>query len=373
MTEALQTRKTPLYQKHVKAGARMINFANFYMPLQYGGIIDEHKTVRNGAGIFDLSHMGEIEIRGDEAVDFVNYVITNDISILSPGGIHYTLICNPQGGILDDVLVYRMKDRILLVVNAANREKIYRWLLEHEFKNTRVVDLSLATALIAVQGPLAEKVLQKITMEDLSSIGYYRFVQGKILDCNGIISRTGYTGEDGFEIYVKNEYAEGVWDSLMVEGEEFGLKPIGLGARDTLRLEACYPLYGNEISEDVNPLEAGLKFAVKFKKENFIGRQALVEIKEHKPERKLIGIEMTGRGIPRKGYPVFNSGGWQIGEITSGTHSPTLKKPIGLALVKRGEVKKGDQVSVLIREKKVPGVVVKTPFYRGSVKKGSKQ
>ncbi len=369
MSTSVDVKLTPLYERHISLGAKMVDFAGYKMPLQYTGIIDEHNTVRNKAGIFDLSHMGEIEIRGESSVDFVNYIVTNDVAKLSEGQILYTVMCNENGGILDDVLVYRMSGKVMMVVNAANREKVYRWLLNYEskFPNVRVLDMSDSTALIAVQGPKSEEILQRITPVDLSSIEYYHFVMGKILDCDGIISRTGYTGEDGFEIYVKNEYAEGIWDALMVEGEAFGLKPIGLGARDTLRLEAKYALYGNELSEDVNPLEVGLKWVVKFDKEDFIGKTTLLKVKEEKPSRKLIGFVMK-KGIARHGYKVFK-GDEEIGFVTSGTHSPTLQKAIGLALIKRGSAKVGDEIEILVRKKKIGATVVKTPFYVGSVKR----
>ena len=348
----------------------MVDFAGYRMPIQYEGIIAEHEAVRTKAGIFDLTHMGEIEVRGEGAVDYVNRLITNDAASLPTGGIVYTAICRDDGGILDDALAYKMEDRVMMVVNASNKEKIHRWMLKHETPDAKVVDLSDATALIAVQGPEAEKIVQKITPCDLSKIPYYNFIHGKILDAEGIISRTGYTGEDGFELYVKNDDAPAIWDRLMEEGAGKGLKPIGLGARDTLRLEAKLALYGNELGEEINPIEAGIKWVVCLDKDNFIGKAALEKIKEDKPARKLIGFEMTKPGIPRHGYKVFDGQGSEIGFVTSGTHSPTLKKAIGLALVKRKSVKRGAEIKVEIRKKMIPAKVIKTPFYHGSVKSG---
>lgn len=370
MTETKQIKKTPLYDKHIEAGGKMIDFAGFKLPIQYEGIIAEHNTVREKAGIFDLTHMGEIQVRGEDAVHFVNHVITNDLESIEPGGVIYTAICKDNGGVLDDALVYRMEDKVMMVVNAVNLEKIYRWLLKNEWENARVLDLSDKIALIAVQGPEAEKIVQGVTPMDLSEMKFSQFKEGKILDAVGIISRTGYTGEDGFEIYIGNDDAPAVWDQLMLEGEPYGMKPIGLGARDTLRLEAKLCLYGNELSEEINPFEAGVKWTVKLDKEHFIGRKALLKVKEDKPQRKLIGFEMLKPGVPRTGYKVYNKDEEEIGFVTSGTHSPTLKKAIGLAIVRRKTAKRGDEILVGIRKRKVPAKVVKTPFVKGSVKSG---
>lgn len=368
MSETLSIKKTPLYDRHVSAGGKMVEFAGYQLPIQYEGIIAEHETVRTKAGIFDLTHMGEIEIRGAGAIDFTNNIITNDISTLPIGAIVYTTICREDGGILDDALVYQMEDRIYMVVNASNKDKIYRWLIRHEREDVRIMDLSEKTALIAVQGPVAEKIVQKITPVDLSKMEYYHFEKGKILDASGIISRTGYTGEDGFEIYVNNQDAEAIWDALMVEGEPYGMKPIGLGARDTLRFEAKYALYGNELNENRNPIEVGLKWVVGLNKSDFIGKSAIMKVVESKPARKLVGFEMKKPGVPRHDYKVFSASGEEIGVVTSGTHSPTLKKALGLALIKREGGKIGEEIFVEIRGKKVPATIIKTPFYSGSVK-----
>jgi aminomethyltransferase len=367
-------KKTPLYEKHAQAGGKLVEFAGYMMPIQYEGIIAEHELVRSRAGIFDLTHMGEIEITGKQAVEFVNHLITNDVASLSPGEIVYTAICREDGGILDDALAYRTSDGVYMVVNASNKDKIYKW-MEKQIQNrqeVKIKDLSDETSLVAVQGPDAEKIVQKITSMDLSGMEYYTFVKGNAAGAEGIISRTGYTGEDGFEIYIDNNDAEKIWDALVSAGEPFGMKPIGLGARDTLRLEAKYALYGHELGEDVTPLEAGIKWVVNFNKGDFIGRDALVKMEEEKPPRKLVGFELTKPGVPRHEFPVLDKSGREIGKVTSGTHSPTLKKPIGLALVERESVKRGDEIDILIRGRKTPGKVVKTPFYTGTVKSKKK-
>lgn len=377
MESVAQLKKTPLYDRHVEAGAKMVEFTGYLMPLKYTGIMEEHEAVRTAAGLFDLTHMGELEIRGDLSLEFVQYLITSNINKIPVGGIIYTTICNEYGGILDDVLVYRMEDRFLLIVNASNKDKIYRWVISKEEVlsadgrkySCLVVDKSQKLAIIAIQGPKSEKILQRITSVNLSEIKYYHFVKGKILDTEGIISRTGYTGEDGFELYVSNEDAVPIWDSLMVEGEEYGLKPVGLGARDTLRLEAKFALYGHELNEERNPVEVGLKWVVGKDKPIFIGKTPIMKMIENKPEHKLIGFEMKKPGVPRKDCKVFNDEGEEVGVVTSGTFSPTLKKAIGLAFVKKRGMKVGKPIEIQIRKRLIPAVIVKTPFYRGSVKR----
>ena len=376
METTTEVKKTPLYDRHVQEGAKIVDFAGYKMPLQYKGIIEEHETVRTKAGLFDLTHMGELEIKGDWQDDLVQHIITNDISKLKPGGVIYTLICNETGGILDDALVYKMEDRYMLVVNASNVDKIYRWIIEKEdiacgYKNRQhcmVINKSEQMAIVAIQGPKSEEILQRITPVDLSEIKYYNFTKGKVLDTHAIISRTGYTGEDGFELYISNEDAVPIWDALMVEGQSYGIQPIGLGARDTLRLEAKYPLYGNELNEERNPLDVGLKWAVCLEKCVYTGYAAINKAATEKPSVKLVGFEMTKPGIARKDNKVFNMDGEEIGVVTSGTFSPTLKKAIGLALVKRKGMKVGTPLQIEVRKKKVPAVIIKTPFYRGSVK-----
>lgn len=377
METTIEVKKTPLFERHVQEGAKIVDFAGYKMPLQYKGIIEEHETVRTAAGLFDLTHMGELEIKGEWKDDLIQYLITNDVSKLEPGGVIYTLICNDKGGILDDALVYKMEDRYMLVVNASNVDKIYRWVIEKEdvvcgYKTRQhcmVVNKSDEIAIVAIQGPKSEEILQRITPVDLSEIKYYHFTKGKVLDTKAIISRTGYTGEDGFELYISNKDAIPIWDALMVEGQSFGIQPIGLGARDTLRLEAKYPLYGNELNEDRTPLDVGLKWAVCFDKCIYSGYAAINEAAADRPAVKLVGFEITKPGsIARKDSKVFNGEGEEIGVVTSGTYSPTLKKAIGLALVKRKGMKVGTPLQIEVRKKKVPAVIIKTPFYKGSVK-----
>lgn len=375
MEKQAQVIKTPLYDRHVEAGAKMVDFAGYMLPLQYAGIIKEHEAVRTDAGLFDLTHMGELEIRGSQAEKLVQHIITNDVTSIPTGGVLYTLICDESGGILDDALVYKMKDRYMLVVNAINTQRIYRWILDMEvdFEDCLVVNKSDKYAIVAIQGPKSEEILQKITPCPLSEIEYYHFVRGRILDTEGIISRTGYTGEDGFELYIENKDAMPIWDALMVEGQDLGLVPVGLGARDTLRLEAKYPLYGNELNEVRNPFEVGLKWAVGMEKPDFCGKEPMLKYDNEKPGRKLIGFEVLKNAIPRKGCVILNENQEEVGTVTSGTFSPTLKKPIGLAFVRSKGMKVGKDIFVEIRKKKLPAKIIKTPFYKGSVKSGKKK
>jgi aminomethyltransferase len=386
MESVVQLKKTALYDRHVEANAKMAEFAGYMMPIEYcgkpecSGIIKEHELVRSSAGVFDLSHMGELEIRGEWAEELVQHIITNDLSSIPVGGIIYSAICNKTGGIVDDVLVYKMEDRIMLVVNASNKEKVYKWIMDQERwfcsqpdrYTCMVIDKTEKLSIVAIQGPKAEEILQKITKVDLSVIGYYTFVKGKVLDVEGIISRTGYTGEDGFELYIPNADAVEIWDALLEAGKEYGLSPIGLGARDTLRFEAKYPLYGHELNDDRNPFESGTGWAVKLDKPDFLGKDALQKFATEKPDRKIIGFEMKKPGIARKDFKVFNEEGKEIGIVTSGSFSPSLKKNLGLAVVERKGIKTGSSINIEIRGKMVPAQVIKTPFYKGSVKSGKK-
>ncbi|MCE1247488.1 MAG: glycine cleavage system aminomethyltransferase GcvT [Firmicutes bacterium] len=381
MDNVVQLKKTALYERHVEANAKMAEFAGYMMPIEYpSGIIKEHELVRSSAGLFDLSHMGEIEIRGEWAEELVQYIIANDISALLPGSVIYTPVCNHQGGVVDDVLVYKMEDRIMLVVNASNKDKVHKWLMDQERwfcsqperYSCLVVDRSEKLSIIAIQGPKAEEILQKVTPVNLSEIGYYTFVKGGICKSEGIISRTGYTGEDGFELYVPNEDAVAIWDTVLDAGREYGLAPIGLGARDTLRFEAKYPLYGHELNDDRTPFESGIGWAVKLEKNDFIGKDPLKKFETEKPARKMIGFEMKKPGIARKDHKVFNAEGKEIGVVTSGSFSPSLKKNLGLAVVDRKGIKIGTQINIEIRGRMVPAQVIKTPFYKGSVKSAKK-
>ena len=349
----------------------MTLFAGFEMPLWYKGIIPEHLAVRNSVGIFDITHMGRAIITGPEAEKFLNYVSTNDVSKLTPLSAQYSTLCNEKGGIKDDFVVSRLeKDKFLMVYNASNRAKDYEWLTLHARKfDVKVEDASDNIAMFAVQGPKAEETLQKISTEDLSQIGRFKCGWTKLADIQVFLSRTGYTGEDGFEIFVWNspisnpEKAVKVWNSILEAGREFGIQPCGLGARDTLRLEAGMCLYGNDINEDTTPLEARISFVVKFDKDEFIGKEALLKQKEEGLKRRRIGIKMLERGIPRKGYGIYKNGE-KIGEITSGTFSPFLENGIGMGYVKIEYDNEGEKVTVDIRGKQLKAEIIKLPFYQ---------
>ena len=363
-------KKTHLYNFH-KQNAKMTLFAGFEMPLWYKGIIPEHLAVRNSVGIFDITHMGRAIITGPEAEKFLNYVSTNDVSKLTPLSAQYSTLCNEKGGIKDDFVVSRLeKDKFLMVYNASNRAKDYEWLTLHAKKfDVKVEDASDNIAMFAVQGPKAEETLQKISTEDLSQIGRFKCGWTKLADIQVFLSRTGYTGEDGFEIFVWNspisnpEKAVKVWNSILEAGREFGIQPCGLGARDTLRLEAGMCLYGNDINEDTTPLEARISFVVKFDKDEFIGKEALLKQKEEGLKRRRIGIKMLERGIPRKGYGIYKNGE-KIGEITSGTFSPFLENGIGMGYVKIEYDNEGEKVTVDIRGKQLKAERIKLPFYQ---------
>ena len=363
-------KKTHLYDFH-KQNAKMTLFAGFEMPLWYRGIIPEHLAVRNSVGIFDITHMGRAIITGPEAEKFLNYVSTNDVSKLTPLSAQYSTLCNEKGGIKDDFVVSKLeKDRFLMVYNASNRTKDYEWLTLHAKKfDVKVEDVSDNIAMFAVQGPKAEETLQKISTEDLSQIGRFKCGWTKLADIEVFLSRTGYTGEDGFEIFVWNspisnpEKAVKVWNSILEAGREFGIEPCGLGARDTLRLEAGMCLYGNDINEATTPLEARISFVVKFDKDEFIGKEALLRQKEGGLKRRRIGIKMLERGIPRRGYGIYKNGE-KIGEITSGTFSPFLEKGIGMGYVKIEYDNEGEKVTVDIRGKQLKAEIIKLPFYQ---------
>ena len=362
-------KRTPLYEEHLRLKAKMVDFAGWDMPIQYTSIIEETKTVRNSVGLFDVSHMGEIYIEGPDAVKFVNYIITNDFGSIKFGDAVYSPMCKEDGGIIDDLIAYKIsREKALLVVNASNKDKDYEWMKKQSEKfDVEVIDRSDEKALVALQGPKAEELLQKLADVKLSEIGFYQFTEGRVRGIKAQISRTGYTGEDGFEIMVDSEAAVPLWRSLLEYGSEYGIKPAGLGARDLLRLEASYLLYGNDMDESTNPIEAGISWAVKFDKGDFIGREALLKVKEEKPKRKLVGMILEGRNIARHGYKIFKDGE-EIGFITSGGYSPTLEKSIALGYVNKPHNKRGTELDVQIRKKIVKAEVVKLPFYRGSVK-----
>jgi aminomethyltransferase len=359
-------RRTALYQVHLAAGAKMVPFAGWEMPVQYRGVLEEHRAVRTGVGLFDVSHMGELEVVGKRALDFVQYVTCNDASRLSPGRAQYSGLMTPRGTFVDDLLVHMLSpQRFLLVVNAANKDKDYAYLCAQApaFDEVEVYDRSADYSQLAVQGPLAEKVVQKLTAHPLGELKYYRFVETQVAGLPAILARTGYTGEDGFELYVAWEKGPALWEAVMEAGKEFDIRPCGLGARDTLRFEACMPLYGNDIDDTTTPFEAGLDWIVKLEKGPFLGRDALAHQKSAGVKRKLVGFEMVGKGIPRHGYPIFH-GEEEVGVVTSGTMAPTLGKPLGLGYVPVALASPGTEIAVEIRGQKVPARVVETPFYR---------
>jgi aminomethyltransferase len=361
MEEHLGLKKTPLYHAHLAAGAKIVEFGGWAMPVQYTGIIAEHLAVRLKAGLFDVSHMGEIRLQGPQALKTVQFLLTNDVSRLETGQIIYSPMCFASGGAVDDLLVYRLGlDDFLLVVNASNTATDLEWIKEHCFKDVSITDQSPSTALLAVQGPLTKEILQRLTEVDLASIKYYRFAFGQVCGIECLISRTGYTGEDGFELYFDAQYAAELWHQIIAAGSPDGLIPIGLGARDTLRLEAGLPLYGQELSAAITPLEAGLSRFVKLEKEEFIGKEALRAQKASGIPRKLVGLEMVDRGIPRTGYPVTCKG-QEIGFVTSGTFAPWVQKNLAMALV--GQDAEGD-LEVSIRGKGYQCQRVPLPFYK---------
>ena len=359
-------RQTPLYEKHKAAGAKMTDFGGWAMPVQYGGVLEEHQAVRTAAGLFDVSHMGEVIVKGEEALPFLQYLLPNDVARIGDGQILYTPMCYPHGGIVDDLLVYRFNARhFYLVINASNIGKDFTWIEEHAACfAVNVENISDLTAQLALQGPNGERILQRLTDIDLGQIKYYWFKEGKIAGVPCLISRTGYTGEDGFEFYFDPEHAGYLWDEVLKAGEDEGIKPAGLGARDTLRLEARLPLYGHELGDGISPLEAGISMFVKLdKKEDFLGKTALLAQKEQGVRKRLVGMEMIEKGIARAAYPVLKEGE-SIGYITSGSYSPTLEKNIALALVEVDHAVIGNELSVLIRNKPVKGRIVPAPFYK---------
>ncbi|WP_062355926.1 glycine cleavage system aminomethyltransferase GcvT [Bacillus kwashiorkori] len=359
-------KRTPLFQKYQEWNAKTIDFGGWELPVQFTSIKAEHEAVRTKAGLFDVSHMGEILVTGETSLSFLQQMMTNDLSKLKIGRAQYNIMCNEAGGTIDDLLIYHLEENVyLLVVNAANSHKDYEWLMKHQIDGVTIQNVSNEYALLAIQGPKAEEVLQNLACENsLVEIGFFQFKQMKLGKVTAIVSRTGYTGEDGFEIYCNSKDAVYLWDEILSAGESAGLVPCGLGARDTLRFEACLPLYGQELSESISPLEAGLSFAVKTAKEaNFIGKEALIEQKNNGVKRKLIGIEMIDKGIPRHGYEVFVNDD-KIGFVTSGTQSPTLKKNIGLALVDASYANVGNELTIKVRAKQLKAKVVPTPFYK---------
>lgn len=361
--ESTELKTIPLSDLHARIGGKMVPFAGYLMPVRYSSDIEEHNCVRNGVGVFDVSHMGEFMLTGEKAFDLVQKVVSNDASKLYDGKIMYGYLPNEQGGVVDDLLVYRVNETTYyLVVNASNIEKDWNWISSHNTAGVTMQNLSDSTCLFAVQGPKALPTMQKLTDLDLPSMEYYTFKIGTVAGIeNIIVSATGYTGAGGFEIYVPNADAEKMWNAIFEAGAEFDIKPIGLGARDTLRLEMGYCLYGNDIDDNTSPLEAGLGWVTKFTK-NFINSANLLKQKEAGLTRKLVGIEMIDRGIPRSHYEICDADGNKIGEVTSGTMSPTLQKGIAMGYVPTAFSKAGTEVFIKVRDKLLKAAVVKLPF-----------
>lgn len=358
--------KTACHNWHVAHGGRMVDFAGWDMPVQYSTIVAEHNAVRRAAGLFDIAHMGRLQFTGPDAERFLDHLVTNDVTKLAVGQICYALVCNEAGGILDDVLVYRFADSHLLVVNASNRLKILDWIAKHRAGfNFNLEDRTPSHFMLALQGPRAEGLLQPLVETDLKSIAYYYGMPARVLDQPGIVSRTGYTGEDGFEVIVPATAAVTLWQNLIDAGQSVGLLPAGLGCRDTLRLEAAMPLYGHELNETIDPYTAGLGFAVKLDAADFIGSTALVTAKAKANRPRRIGLELAGKRIAREGALVF-SGDKQLGHVTSGTFSPTLEKSIAMAYVPAEFAAVGTALEIDIRGKRETACVVKLPFYRRS-------
>ena len=363
--------RTPLHDVHVELGARMVAFAGHAMPIQYpAGIRAEHAAVRASAGIFDVSHMGEFAVRGPQAEEFVQYLTVNDVSRVAVGQAQYSALCDEEGRVLDDLLIYRVADGFMLVVNADNRARDWRWATGHaERFDVALSDDSDDIALIAVQGPASQAILDPVTDVELGGVGYYRFAEGTVGGARGLGSRTGYTGEDGFELYVPAASATAVWEAVSEAGERFGLQPAGLGARDSLRLEMGYALYGNDLDEDHTALESGLGWIVKLQAGDFIGRDALAAEKARGVARRLTGIRLTARGFPRPGYPIVHAGE-DVGAVTSGVASPSLGAGVALGYLPADAARPGTEVGIRIRGRVIPGLVHRPPFYtEGSIRR----
>jgi aminomethyltransferase len=356
---------TALTDKHISLGAKMVPFAGYNMPVQYEGINAEHSTVRTSVGVFDVSHMGEFILKGENALDLIQRVTSNDASKLYDGKVQYSCLPNEDGGIVDDLLVYRIDEKTyMLVVNASNIEKDWNWIQNYNTKGVEMHNISDKTSLLAIQGPKAAEALQSLTEVDLASMEYYSFVKGTFAGVeNVVMSATGYTGAGGFEIYFDNEHADKIWDAIFEAGAPLGIKPIGLGARDTLRLEMGFCLYGNDIDDKTSPIEAGLGWITKFSK-SFTNSEALLAQKEAGIKRKLVGFEMIDRGIPRHDYEIADADGNIIGKVTSGTQAPSLQKAIGMGYVNKGFDKEGAEVYIVIRNANIKAKVVKFPFYK---------
>jgi len=361
--ESGAVKRTALYDIHVALSGKMVPFAGYWMPVQYPtGIVAEHRRVRATVGVFDVSHMGEFEFKGPDALTFLNWITINDVAKLAVGQVQYSAFCYPDGGLVDDLLVYRLPDRYMMVVNAANLPKDHDWVIEHLPKSgVQFADRSDGFSLLAIQGPKSRDLLKKITPVNLDDLAYYHLVEDTVAGLPAIIARTGYTGELGYEVMVKNAHAVRLWEAAFEAGRPFDVEPIGLGARDTLRLEMKYCLYGNDIDAMTNPLEAGLGWITKLDKGDFIGREALLTVKQQGLKRKLVGFTAQGKGLPRHGSPIFKKGN-EAGLATSGNFSPILEVGIGLGYVPVGVSEVGTELELDLRGRKLPITIVKTPF-----------
>ena len=365
MSETAELKSTALSNKHIELGAKMVPFAGYNMPLQYEGLTVEHLAVRSGVGVFDVSHMGEFIIRGEGAFELVQKVTSNDVSVLVDGKIQYSCLPNETGGIVDDLLVYRIDEKTyMLVVNASNIDKDWSHISKYNTEGVEMINISDKTTLLAVQGPKSAEALQSLTGINLSEMTYYTFEKGVFAGVeNVLVSATGYTGAGGFEIYFDNEHADKIWNAVFEAGAAHNIRPVGLAARDTLRLEMGFCLYGNDIDDTTSPIEAGLGWVTKFTND-FVNSEALKKQKEEGVSKKLVGFEMIDRGIPRQGYTIIDAEGNEIGTVTSGTMAPSLKKGIGLGYVKTEFSKKETEIYVVIRDKKIKAQVVRPPFYK---------
>jgi len=367
--ETTALKRTPLHAAHVRRGARMIGFGGWDMPVQYTGIVEEHRTVRGAVGCFDVSHMGEFEFRGPDAERALQRLTTNDVATLQVGQVQYSLLCYEDGGIVDDLTLYRLApDHYMMTVNAANIDKDWAWVTGHLDGQVDARNVSAETGLIAVQGPRAEGLVGRLADIDVAAIGYYRFARGRVAGVPGIVSRTGYTGEDGFELYLPAPSTEAVWEALLAEGKPDGVAPIGLGARDTLRLEMKYALYGNDIDQTTNPLEAVLGWVVKLAKGGFLGKPAIERVKAAGPAGRLVGFEMVDRAVARHGYRIVRDGA-PVGVVTSGSYGPSVDRYIGMGYVPAGLGAVGSEIEVEVRGRPQKARVVKTPFYPPKVKR----
>ena len=373
MTQTITTnlKTTPLLDLHKELGAKLVPFAGWNMPIQFAGVLSEHTCVRERVGLFDVSHMGEIEVKGKDAKKFLQFLLSNNVEKMFDGSILYSLMCYETGGVVDDLLAYRFSENhYFLCVNASNSDKDYDWIARHASSfNVNIKNISSETSQLALQGPDAKNVLQSLCDISLDDLSYYNFRKGMVNNVESLISRTGYTGEDGFELYLSPEKVSEVFRSLMEQGRSYGIQPIGLGARDTLRIEMGYPLYGNEIDNNPTPLDAGLGWVIKFDKGEFLGRGSLLKQKEQgSPRRKLVGLKLLTRGVPRAHYQVFKNGE-SVGEVTSGTFSPTLNTGVGLCYVSSEYSDVGSHLDVKIRDQLVATEVIQLPFVPSHVKK----